>query len=564
MEMMKSNRIRVFRLSLVFLICWFMAACASYPDEPRNPKVADDTYTIEEDGILSVSKEQGLLSNDSPEEGPSAMVVTTDEEQTTDQNGSIEIEEDGSFIYKPAPNFNGKDQINYLVENGKGKQSQGTVFFKVISVNDPPEPKDDILKTPIIKAVTISVLDNDADPDGDKIHLVKVDPPAVGTARANADGTIVYTPPPNHEGDVRIRYTVADVTDEQAEAWISLTVIALNHSIETNPDTISLAEDESRTLPTSNLLANDRDLLNGTLSVTGLGSAQNGTTILEGPNFTYTPNADFFGNDTFTYIVRSHAGATASSTVNVTVTPVNDPPTISQIPNPPPVMAGSTANIPFSIEDLDNPFPELTVGAEIVSSRPPNLLAPNSLTLSGNDADRILRIATNPARSGNADITVNVDDGQESSSQSFRLTVTPLAGRTPLYRFFNGTDHLYKTNSLIPPGGYGPTEGIACYVFAIQRAGTVPLHRFGNRISGDHFYTINPVEIQRLQARPDVWSDEGVACYVFPSQRAGAVALHRYYNGLDHFYTINPAAEILNGYTEEGIACWVSPIPPSR
>ena len=171
--MMKSNRIRVFRLSLVFLICWFMAACASYPDEPRHPKVADDTYTIEEDGILSVSKEQGLLSNDSPEEGPSAMVVTTDEEQTTDQNGSIEIEEDGSFIYKPAPNFNGKDQINYLVENGKGKQSQGTVFFKVISVNDPPEPKDDILKTPIIEAVTISVLDNDTDPDGDKIHLVK-------------------------------------------------------------------------------------------------------------------------------------------------------------------------------------------------------------------------------------------------------------------------------------------------------------------------------------------------------------------------------------------------------
>ena len=562
--MMKSNKVRACRLLLIFLICCFMTACASYPDEPRNPKVGDDTYTIAEDEILSVSKEQGLLSNDSPEEGPSAMVVTTDEEQVTEENGGIEIEEDGSFIYRPAPNFNGEDQISYLVENGKGKQSQGTVFFKVTSVNDAPQPKDDVLKTPIVKATTISVLDNDTDPDGDKIHLAKVDPPVVGTAQANGDGTIVYTPPPNHEGAVRIRYTVADTTNEQAEAWISLTVIALNHSIETNPDAISLAEDGSRTLPSGNLIANDRDLLNGPLTVTRLGSAQNGTTVLEGPNFTYTPNADFFGSDTFTYMVQSEAGATASSTVNVTVTPVNDPPTISQIPNPPPVMAGRTANIPFSIEDIDNPFAELTVGAEVVSSRPPNLLAPNSLTLSGNNADRILRIATTPARFGNADIAVNVDDGQESSSQSFRLTVTPLVGRTPLYRFFNGTDHLYKTNNLVPPGGYGQSEGIACFVFASNQPGTVPLHRFWHRISGDHFYTTNPVAIQRLQARPDIWNDDGVACYVFPRQSPGAVALRRYFNGVDHFYTTNPAAENLSGYTEEGVACWVNPVPSNR
>jgi hypothetical protein len=563
--MMISTKTWIYRLIAWFLICWFMIGCASYPDEPRNPKVGDDTYRIEEDGLLSVTVEQGLLSNDSPEEGESAIVVTTDKEQSTEKNGVIVIEADGAFTYEPAPNFNGKDQISYLVENVKGKQSQGTVYFEVASVNDPPEPQDDIVQTPIIEAITVSVLDNDTDPDGDEIHLVGVDPPADGSAQANNDGTVVYTPPANHEGDVRVRYTVADTADVQGEAWISLTVIDLNHSIEANPDTISLAEDGSSTLPVSDLLANDRDLLNGTLTVTELSPAQNGTTILEGPNFTYTPNADFYGSDTFIYTVQSEAGATASSTVNVTVTPVNDPPTISRIPDQT-IMAGNTANIQFTIEDLDNDFSELTVRAEVSNSQPPNLLPGNSITLSGNNANRALRIATNSQINGTADITVSVDDGQETSSQSFRLTVAPLAGDRPLYRFYNeaGGDHLYTTSenerrTLEAHPDWQP-EGIECYVFSSQSPGTVPLYRYFNTVTFDHLYTINRSE---LGDGNEIWNYDGPEGYVFPTRRPGTVRLHRYNNPTigDHFYTTNTAGEDLGGYIEENMEIWVSPVP---
>ena len=573
--MMISTKIWIYRLITRFLICWLVIGCASYPNEPRNPKVGDDTYRIEEDGLLSVSAEQGLLNNDSPEEGETAIVVTTDEEQSTEKDGVIVIEADGAFTYEPASNFNGKDQINYLVENGKGKQSQGTVFFEVTPVNDPPEPQDDIVQRPIIEAITVSVLDNDTDPDGDEIHLVNVDPPVIGTAQANNDGTVVYTPPDNHEGDVRVRYTVADTADVQGEAWISLTVIALEDSIDAKADDISLAEDSPITLPVSYLLENDLDLLTGTndtLTVTELSSAQNGTTVLENnQTFIYTPNADFFGNDTFTYIIQSEAGATASPTVNVTVTPVNDPPTISQIPDQT-IMAGQTANIQFAIEDLDNSFSELTVRAEVTNSRPPNLLPPQSITLSGTGGQRALRITTVQGRNGNADITVTVDDGQETSSQSFLLRVTPLAGDTPLYRYWNPNagDHFYTIVDRGPQIGDWEREGVACYVFSSQRDGTVPLHRFWSPIIGDHFYTTNSVEIQHLQARPDIWDDEGVECYVFPTQSPGTVPLHRYHNGEinDHYYIVtqNPT-EILTlpgvpgTYNHENIACWVSPIP---
>ncbi len=49
-------------------------------------------------------------------------------------------------------------------------------------------------------------------------------------------------------------------------------------------------------------------------------------TIVGGTSITYTPNANFFGADSFTYTVSDGNGGTATATVSVTVTPVNDPP----------------------------------------------------------------------------------------------------------------------------------------------------------------------------------------------------------------------------------------------
>ena len=566
-KIMIPLKVRRYRFTSIFLIGCFIAACAGSPNEEkaRNPKVGNDTYTIEEDGLLSVGKEQGLLSNDTPEEGQNAVVVTTNEEQTTDKDGVVTMATDGSFNYEPAPNFNGKDQINYLVENEKGRQSQGTVFFEVTPVNDPPEPQDDIVRTSIEEALTISVLDNDSDPDGDKIHLVSVAPPNIGTAQANNNGTVVYTPPANHEGEVRVRYTVADSADEQAEAWISINIVDRNQNIEANPDDITLTEDTPNTFPTSDLLANDHNFLNGALSVASLGEAQHGMVELSGEAFTYTPSADFSGNDTFTYTVQSEADATASSTVNVTVTPVNDPPTISQIPDQT-LMAGDTANVPFTIEDLDNDFSELTVIAEVSNSAPPSLLTDDRITLSGSGEQRTLQIATNPTFPGTANIAVSVNDGQEPSSQPFLLTVTPLAGDTPLYRFYNSVsgDHLYKTSSNAP-GNY-KAEGPACYVFATQRPGTVPLYRFYNSNTGDHLYKTDG-------RAPINYRAEGPACYVFNAQRPGTVPLQRYWNAAvsDHYYIATQNLEetltlpgVRGRYIREIPQGWVNIGPPIR
>ncbi|MCV7221205.1 cadherin-like domain-containing protein, partial [Mycolicibacterium elephantis] len=62
------------------------------------------------------------------------------------------------------------------------------------------------------------------------------------------------------------------------------------------------------------------------LSVTTVGSADNGTVTLTDGVITYTPDADFHGTDSFTYTIADGNGGTATAAVYVTVNPVNDAP----------------------------------------------------------------------------------------------------------------------------------------------------------------------------------------------------------------------------------------------
>ena len=55
-------------------------------------------------------------------------------------------------------------------------------------------------------------------------------------------------------------------------------------------------------------------------------SAGTVTTPAGGASGVDQPNPNFFGSDSFTYTIKDISGDTATGTVNVTVTPVNDVP----------------------------------------------------------------------------------------------------------------------------------------------------------------------------------------------------------------------------------------------
>jgi len=90
-----------------------------------------------------------------------------------------------------------------------------------------PVANADTALTEADRAVTISVLDNDTDPDGDPL-TVSVANAVNGTVTRNPDGTLTYKPNPGFSGTDTITYTIDDGNGGSATATVSVTVQAVH------------------------------------------------------------------------------------------------------------------------------------------------------------------------------------------------------------------------------------------------------------------------------------------------------------------------------------------------
>ena len=77
-------------------------------------------------------------------------------------------------------------------------------------VNNPPVAQNDTATTSEDMAVTIAVLANDSDPDGDQLSVISYQSAEYGTVVINGDGTVSYTPAVNYNGTDSFGYTVSD------------------------------------------------------------------------------------------------------------------------------------------------------------------------------------------------------------------------------------------------------------------------------------------------------------------------------------------------------------------
>ena len=108
-------------------------------------------------------------------------------------------------------------------------------------------------------------------------------------------------------------------SDNNTEEPIGEPVIPVNSVPVVNPDTASLDQDSSVTI---DVLVNDIDADGDSLSISSIGSAVNGTVIINDDNtITYTPNTDYHGTDSFNYVV-SDSMDTSTGTVNIKVNEV--------------------------------------------------------------------------------------------------------------------------------------------------------------------------------------------------------------------------------------------------
>ena len=184
------------------------------------PEAADDEAVTDEDEALTVD----VLANDTDPDGDDLRV----ESVSAPAHGTTGVASDGGVTYTPAANYHGVDRFSYVVSDPDGLTAEAAVEVTVLSVNDPPEAEDDEATTDEDEALTVDVLANDTDPDGDDLRVESVSAPAHGTTRVASDGGVTYTPAANYHGVDRFTYVVSDPDGLTAEAAVAVTVLSVN------------------------------------------------------------------------------------------------------------------------------------------------------------------------------------------------------------------------------------------------------------------------------------------------------------------------------------------------
>lgn len=299
-------------------------------------------------GAENTSVTVDVFANDSVNDGQTPVLksFTQGSFGTVTQNGNL-------LVYTPNnENFYGTDTFTYVMNDTAdpqlGPDSTATVTITITDVNDVPVLTNDNAATNEDTALTIPVstlLSNDSPGLGENqgvaqvpqtLSITQVTALTAGGGQVALNGAnVVYTPAADFNGQFLFTYVAQDNGSPvlSATATVTVTVAAVNDDPIATNDNVTATEDTPRTIAASSLLANDRpgpatatDEAGQTLTVTAVGTAQNGSVSLAGTNITYTPVANFNGTDTFTYSISDGAGGTATATVTVTVDAVNDAP----------------------------------------------------------------------------------------------------------------------------------------------------------------------------------------------------------------------------------------------
>jgi subtilisin family serine protease/subtilisin-like proprotein convertase family protein len=178
------------------------------------PVITPDALTTDED----VPATFNIIGNDTDADpapfggiDPTSVVITNPPD-----HGTLTVNANGTVYYEPDAEYNGPDSFMYTVNDLDGATSlPGLAEIDVVFVNDPPVANDDYGTAAVNAAVTVDVLGNDIDidpeTDFDLTTVTVVTDGTHGTAVANADGTITYTPGTDFAGGDLFTYTVTDM-----------------------------------------------------------------------------------------------------------------------------------------------------------------------------------------------------------------------------------------------------------------------------------------------------------------------------------------------------------------
>ncbi|HHY0422923.1 TPA: tandem-95 repeat protein, partial [Vibrio parahaemolyticus] len=376
---------------------------------------ADSTNVVEDTPTII-----NVLGNDTFEGDGKVVSLDTNNGPA---NGTVSVNPDGSVTYTPNDNYHGADSFTYIVTSG-GVSESTTVNVDVTPVNDAPVAKDDIATTQEDTVVTIDVLPNDSDVDGDKLSIESASVPKEQGTVEVVDGKLVFTPAENFNGDAEITYTVTDgqLTDE---AKVTVTVNPVDDAPTIKVDAVeSITEDAVNTdTVVATLTVRDTDTPEDRLTVS-LENNSNGYFVLVGNEVKLTQaGVDAVNNDelnlkdlTISASVSDGVNPTANDSDSLIVNRVNDAPTVENAIADQELsedFATYTIDLNDAFKDSDSALNFSVSGNSNVLVSIENGIATISPTADWNGSETLTFTATDPSG--------------ESISQTVNFTVAPIA-----------------------------------------------------------------------------------------------------------------------------------------
>jgi len=230
--------------------------------------------------------------------------------------------------YEPDKDFNGIDQLEYMVSSGPGNWSSAEVYINVSPLNDPMVANDDLAETITGQRVNIPILANDFDPENqiDTASFQLLLSPKHGSQNYfYSTGLLKYTPEDGFVGLDTLIYRICDLGTGKTcdSARVIVVVKAENVVFAAKNDTCSTNQNTPCT--TAPLTNDDVSADPGSFSVLG-GPDKGRETTNTNHTVTYSPEDNYHGPDWMQYIVSDSSGNWDAAEINVWVNQVNIPP----------------------------------------------------------------------------------------------------------------------------------------------------------------------------------------------------------------------------------------------
>lgn len=300
-----------------------------------------------------------------------------------------------------------------------------TSFF-----NQPPVVLGENAVTDEETPVSLNVLLNDSDPDGDPLTIGSIFPGPNGAVTRSGDSLLTYTPAENFFGQDSFHYEVIDGFGGSVIAAVTVTVLPVNDPPVLNlPPALVCIENDTLSLGLDTL-ATDVDDHPGSLVWTvellgGPGISDSIQVILDPlanllqiipmPNFTVQDVPVFF-------MVCDTSNACDQDTVFLTVLPRNEPPLISGLPDTLRFQADTSATLDLWEYVFDPETPDSLLSFEFSVSN-------DSLLYDFNGASGTLTLSAAPGYLGQAQLNIRVIDERNAAAEdSILVIVEPVVG----------------------------------------------------------------------------------------------------------------------------------------